>query len=145
MGDPIGTVLITGGTSGLGYEAAKHIAQTAANNDVVLVARTNADDAAASINKSTGSNTASFIALDLSKLKHIRDFVEDFALKKHPPIRVLLLNAGIQITTGITYTTDGFETTFGVNHLGHALVSFLLINRSQTTRSFQNAQNDPIF
>ena len=117
------TVLITGGTNGLGYEAAKTIAREAPDDKLVLASRTNPQDAATAINVMTGLQTASFMPLDLANLQHIRDFVDDFAKKEYPPVRSLYLNAGIQVPKGLSLTADGFETTFGVNHLGHALVS----------------------
>ena len=121
------TILITGGTNGLGFEAAKAIAQAAPNDKLILTSRSNPHDAATSINVTTGAQTASFIPLDLANLQTIRDFVKNFATQKNPPIRALYLNAGIQVRKGISYTADGFETTFGVNHVGHALVSPLSI------------------
>jgi NAD(P)-dependent dehydrogenase (short-subunit alcohol dehydrogenase family) len=64
------------------------------------------------------------LTLDLASLKSVRNFVEEFAEQGLPPLRVLICNAGIQVVSGTTFTEDGFETTFGVNHLGH----FLLVN-----------------
>jgi NAD(P)-dependent dehydrogenase (short-subunit alcohol dehydrogenase family) len=46
-----------------------------------------------------------------------------------PPLHALVLNAGLQVLSGTTYTEDGFETTFGVNHLGHFLLVNLLLPR----------------
>ncbi len=121
-----GTVLITGGTSGLGYQAALHIAKQAPGYNIVLASRTNPDAANEAINKVTGHNTAKFIPLDLASLQHVRAFVDDFVSKKLPPITALLLNAGLQLTAGISYTNDGIEKTFAVNHVGHALLLYLL-------------------
>lgn len=63
--------------------------------------------------------------LDLASLSSVRGFAEEFAAREDlPPLRAVILNAGLQVVSGTTYTEDGFETTFGVNHLGH----FLLVN-----------------
>lgn len=121
-----GTVLVTGGTVGLGYQAALQIAKKHPDYFLVLASRTDPDSAPAALNKATGRTCAVFLPLDLSSLAKIRSFAAEYAKKDYPPIRSLMLNAGLQITQGVKYTTDGYEMTFGVNHLGHALLFFLL-------------------
>ena len=64
------------------------------------------------------------MTLDLASLESVRNFARDYAAERRPPLRALVCNAATQIVTGRTYTKDGFETTFAVNHLGH----FLLVN-----------------
>jgi NAD(P)-dependent dehydrogenase (short-subunit alcohol dehydrogenase family) len=54
----------------------------------------------------------------------VRHFVQQLPQLNLPPLKGLVCNAGVQIVSGNTYTEDGFETTFGVNHLAH----FLLVN-----------------
>ena len=122
-----GTVLITGGTSGLGYEAALDIAKRAPGSSIILASRTNPDDADKTINKVTGHGIAQFMPLDLASMQKIRAFVDDFTSKKLPPITALLLNAGLQLNAGISYTNDGIEKTFAINHVGHALLLYLLL------------------
>ena len=121
-----GTVLVTGGTLGLGYEAALQVAQQRPEYQVVVASRKDSETSATAINKTTGRNNAIWLPLDLASLANVRKFAEDFSKKGYPPIRALLLNAGLQITSGITYTEDGFESTFGINHVGHALLFYLL-------------------
>ena len=121
-----GSVLVTGGTLGLGYQAALQIAQQRPEYQIIIASRKDSDTSAAAINKATGRNNAVFLPLDLSSLANIRKFAEDYLDKGYPPIRALLLNAGLQITAGISYTEDGFESTFGINHIGHALLFNLL-------------------
>jgi NAD(P)-dependent dehydrogenase (short-subunit alcohol dehydrogenase family) len=67
----------------------------------------------------------SVLKLDLASLKSIRSFTEAFSTAGLPPLFAIVCNAGLQTVGPATYTEDGFETTFGVNHLGH----FLLVNR----------------
>jgi len=67
------------------------------------------------------------LQLDLGSLQSVRNFAEEFIAQRLPPLRALVCNAGIQVISGMTFTEDGFETTFGVNHLGHFLLVNLLI------------------
>ncbi|MBF2073102.1 MAG: hypothetical protein IGS50_04970 [Synechococcales cyanobacterium C42_A2020_086] len=61
-------------------------------------------------------------------------FSEDFR-QAECPLRAIVCNAGIQIVSGTQCTADGFEMTFGVNHLGHfLLVNLLLPNLSDSSR-----------
>ncbi len=122
-----GTVIITGGNRGLGYEAAKNIAASGEGWHVVIAARDEAGAAGAAsrLTKETGNLNVEAMRLDLASLSSIRGFAEEFAAREDlPPLRAIVCNAGLQVVGGTTYTEDGFETTFGVNHLGH----FLLVN-----------------
>ena len=121
------TVIVTGGNRGLGYEAARSIAASGEGWRVVIAARdkVGAAGAAGRLAEETGNPNVEAMGLDLASLSSVRDFAEEFAAREDlPPLRAVVLNAGLQVVTGTTYTQDGFETTFGVNHLGH----FLLVN-----------------
>lgn len=122
-----GTVIVTGGNRGLGYQAAKNIAASGEGWRVVIAARdlAGAAGAAERMVEETGNPNVEAMVLDLASLSSVRSFAEEFAAREDlPPLRAVVLNAGLQVVTGTTYTEDGFETTFGVNHLGH----FLLVN-----------------
>ena len=121
-----GTVLITGGTSGLGYQCALAIARQQPNYQIVVASRTDPNSAAASINNALGQSNTTFFTLDLSDLTKVRAFTKEWEAKSFPPIRALLLNAGLQFLDSKHKTVDGFEATFGVNHVGHALLFHLL-------------------
>lgn len=114
------TVVITGGTSGLGRECARVLA--ADPRWTVVVTGRDADRAqteAAAI----GARAAT---LDLGALASVAHFADEFRGSGLPPLRALVCNAGLQFTRR-SYTEDGVEATFGVNHLGHvALVQALL-------------------
>lgn len=120
------SVLITGGTSGLGYYCAMSIARQHPEYQVILASRTDSTDAAGSINKQLGQTNVRYLSLDLSSLTNIRAFAKRWEEQRLPPIEALLLNAGLQLPGGVSYTTDGFEKTFAVNHIGHALLFSLL-------------------
>ena len=65
--------------------------------------------------------------LDLGSLKSVRQFVTNVE-KDFPKIDVLINNAGVSSQRQTT-TQDGFETHFGVNHLGHFLLTNLLLHK----------------
>jgi NAD(P)-dependent dehydrogenase (short-subunit alcohol dehydrogenase family) len=123
------TVLITGGNAGLGLETAVALATMGAA--VTITARDAARGDAARqeiIERSDADpNQVEVMALDLASTDSIRRFAEAF-LATHPRLDVLVNNAGL-ILSERTETEDGFETTFGVNHLGHVLVTDLLLDR----------------
>lgn len=64
--------------------------------------------------------------LDLSNLESVRQFGADYAREKYPPIKALVLNAGLQLLGDVKYSPDHIEMTFAVNHVGHALLFYLL-------------------
>jgi NAD(P)-dependent dehydrogenase (short-subunit alcohol dehydrogenase family) len=120
------TVLITGGTLGLGFHAALDIARQHPEYLVVIASRKDTDDASARINKTLGQKNTVFLPLDLSNLAKVRSFVSLYESKKYPPIEALVLNAGIQFPNEFRYSDDKIEMTFAVNHVGHALLFHLL-------------------
>ncbi|HMB25582.1 MAG: SDR family NAD(P)-dependent oxidoreductase [Chloroflexota bacterium] len=123
------TIIITGGNSGLGYECAKCIAASKQGWRIVIAGRSKQKtvEAAKKLNDITPNSQVTALPLDLASLQSVRNFVEEFAAQDLPPLRALVCNAGIQVVSGTTFTEDGFETTFGVNHLGHFLLANLLI------------------
>lgn len=131
------TFIITGGNTGLGYECAKNIAKDDKKNQIVIACRNamRAKEAVSSLIKETGNDNIISLELDLSSLESVRDFVTQFLNSKLPPLYAIVCNAGIQIVDKAQYTKDGFELTFGVNHLGHfLLVNMLLESISDTGR-----------
>jgi NAD(P)-dependent dehydrogenase (short-subunit alcohol dehydrogenase family) len=120
------TILVTGGTSGLGYYATLELAKQYPDYQIITASRTDKDGATDSVNKATGHMNVKFLPLDLASLKNIRAFAADYASKGYPPIKCLLLNAGSTFPTGVGYTEDNIERTFAINHVGHGLLYFLL-------------------
>ncbi|WP_433714838.1 SDR family NAD(P)-dependent oxidoreductase [Nocardia sp. CA-084685] len=114
------TAVITGGTSGLGRECARALA--ADPRWTVIVTGRDADRAQAEA-AAIGAQAAT---LDLGVLASVDHFADEFRRRDLPPLHALVCNAGLQFTRR-SYTADGVEATFGVNHLGHlALVHALL-------------------
>ena len=118
--------VITGATSGVGYHAAKRLAEGGSN--LVLVCR-NPDKAEDVRKELTGAyNTNVDVVLaDFSKLPDVRKAAK-YILANYKHINVLINNAGLHRTTR-TLTEEGFETVFCVNHLASFLFTRLLLER----------------
>ncbi|KAE9377700.1 NAD(P)-binding protein [Stipitochalara longipes BDJ] len=120
------TVVITGATSGVGYQCALAIARKHPSYLIIIASRTD-NGSAESINRTLSQTNTIFHPLDLSSLSNIRTFCTHFSSSPYAPISHLVLNAILQFTDrDIHRTADGFETTFGIAHLGHALLFHLL-------------------
>jgi NAD(P)-dependent dehydrogenase (short-subunit alcohol dehydrogenase family) len=126
LDDQTGRVaIVTGANSGIGFETARVLAEKGAT---VVMACRNLDKAnpkADEIRKARPTADVEVMELDLSDLSSVRSFAE--ALRaKHSRIDLLINNAGIMVPP-YGKTAQGFETQFGVNHLGHfALTGSLL-------------------
>jgi light-dependent protochlorophyllide reductase len=122
------TVVITGGNHGLGFECARQIA--ADRSWHVLLACRDLEKGNTAVRKlvdESGNPTISCLQLDLGSLSSVRQFVENLKVQQLPPLQALVCNAGTQVVQGTRYTSDGFEETFGVNHLGHFLLTNLVL------------------
>ena len=120
------TVLITGGNSGIGKATATELARR--GHRVVITARSAAagEAAVADIRRAAGSDAVSWRMLDLASLASVRAFVDGFTAATDR-LDVLINNAGI-VQRHRTETADGFESTFGVNHLGHFALTIGLLD-----------------
>ena len=117
-------VIITGATSGLGKESAIALAKLGA--EIVLAVRdiNKGQSVKNQILNQTPSAVIEVAALDLMDLDSIRRFATNQSTK---PIDVLLNNAGI-MAVPFEKTKDGFESQMGTNHLGHFLLTELLLD-----------------
>jgi retinol dehydrogenase-12 len=82
------------------------------------------------IKAATGNDAVFLLMLDLADLSSVRDCAKSF-LEPYEPLHVLLNNAGVGGARGVT--KQGFELMFGVNHLGHFLLTQLLLERLTST------------
>ena len=81
------------------------------------------------IRTKSGNNDVHYLHLDLGSLESVRQFAEDVQAK-YPGIHSLVLNAGVWFPMEKKVkTTDGFEAHAGVNHLGHFLLTNLLLDK----------------
>ena len=116
--------LVTGGSSGLGQETARVLAERGAH--VILTARNmpKGEAVAARIRTSTGNQHVEVEELELGSLKQVRAFAQRF-LARHTTLHILVNNAGVMACPPAK-TADGFELQFGSNHLGHFVMTCLL-------------------
>lgn len=121
------TVLITGGNTGIGKQTAIALAKRGAQ--VVFTSRNlgKGEAARAEIREAANSTQVELMSLDLASFASIERFASEF-LAHHPRLDVLILNAGL-VLDHRSETEQGFETTFGVNHLGHFYLTSLLRER----------------
>ncbi len=119
--------LVTGASSGIGFETAKSLAQQGAT--VVTVSRGGGDGAqkAEQVRRETGSDAVTFVPADLSSLQDIRRLAEEFKAQ-FETLDVLVNNAGLFAPERKT-TADGYELTFALNHLAYFLLTNLLLER----------------
>ncbi|CAB4037309.1 Hypothetical predicted protein [Paramuricea clavata] len=120
------TALITGGNTGLGKATALTLAQKGAR--VILACRSlkRGDKAASEIRSQVENAQVAVYFLDLSSLNSVRKFVQDF-VRTENGLHILINNAGIY---GCPHwkSEDGYEMQFAVNHLGHFLLTNLLMD-----------------
>jgi retinol dehydrogenase 12 len=120
------TFVITGANTGIGKITARELAKRGAH---VILACRSADKTQPVIDelkRETGNDKLEFVALDLSDLASVRRCADEL-LARNIPIHGLINNAGLAGSRGTT--KDGFELTFGTNHLGHYLLTRLLLDR----------------
>ena len=127
------TYVITGATSGAGFEASRILLSKGGR--VVMLNR-NADKSASAITqlKSEFGEHAkvSFIRMDLAQLASVRDAAANI-LKQVPRVDALICNAAIAQVARQELTIDGFESQLGVNHYGHFLLCALLHERIEAS------------
>jgi light-dependent protochlorophyllide reductase len=121
-------VLVTGGNSGIGLECARHLARSGWHVLIASRNRAASSEAVQRIARESGNHAASELGLDLGSLASVRRLVEEIE-RRDIPLRALVCNAGLQVTRGPLLSPDGFELTFAVNHLGHFLLTNLLLRR----------------
>ncbi|XP_074847410.1 retinol dehydrogenase 14 [Carettochelys insculpta] len=123
------TVIVTGANSGLGRATAAELLRLQARVIMGCRDRGRAEQAAQEIRAELGAQAEGgelvIRELDLASLRSVRSFCHR-VLQEEPRLDVLINNAGI-FQCPYTKTEDGFEMQFGVNHLGHFLLTNLLL------------------
>lgn len=128
------TFVITGTTSGTGFEAAKILLSKGAK--VVMLNRNpqKSENTIAALKQELGNKIdVSNIRMDLAELASVKKAAEE-VLKTTPQIDALMCNAAIAQVPKQTFTVDGFESQLGVNHYGNFLLQALLYPRIEESK-----------
>ncbi|KAF4089856.1 hypothetical protein AMELA_G00043070 [Ameiurus melas] len=126
------TVIVTGANSGIGKATAAELLRREARVIMACRSRERGESAAEEIRQQaatgTGTGRGQLLVklLDLASLSSVRSFCEQIN-KEEPRLDVLINNAGVY-QCPYSRTEDGFEMQFGVNHLGHFLLTHLLLD-----------------
>uniref|UniRef100_U3IU65 Polyprenol dehydrogenase n=1 Tax=Anas platyrhynchos platyrhynchos TaxID=8840 RepID=U3IU65_ANAPP len=118
--------IVTGGAKGIGYQTAKHLARLGMHVIIAGDIESEGQEAVRKIKEETLTGKVEFLYCDLASMKSIRQFVQQFRAK-NCPLHVLVNNAGVMLVPE-RKTEDGFEEHFGLNYLGHFLLTNLLLD-----------------
>ncbi|MEM6995385.1 MAG: SDR family oxidoreductase [Myxococcota bacterium] len=119
--------LVTGANAGIGRETARGLAQEGATVVMAARNRSKGEEAVADVKETSGNDKVELLELDLASLASVRAAAKTF-LERHDRLDLLINNAGLILGDRRT-TADGFESTFGINHLGHFEFTRLLLDR----------------
>ncbi len=128
--------VVTGSNVGLGFETARLLAKYGAIVTIACRSETNGHETVKKIKNEFPSADVSFLQLDLGSFASVRTFAQAYRASDKP-LHLLINNAGV-MACPLSFTSDGLETHFGVNHIGHFLLTTELldvIKRSGTAES----------
>jgi NAD(P)-dependent dehydrogenase (short-subunit alcohol dehydrogenase family) len=118
-------ILVTGASTGLGEETTRALAAHGASVTMAVRDRARGDAAAGRIRAAVPDAEVEVMILDLASLADVRRFAAEF-LAGHDHLDVLINNAGVMACPQAA-TVDGFELQIGTNHVGHFLLTQLLL------------------
>lgn len=125
------TVLITGANTGIGKETAIDLAKRGGKIYIACRDLEKSEEALREIKDKSKSSHAFLMELDLASIESIKTFSKKFhEVEKN--LQILILNAGVMACPK-SYTKDGFEMQIGTNHLGHFLLTNLLLDLLKTS------------
>jgi NAD(P)-dependent dehydrogenase (short-subunit alcohol dehydrogenase family) len=107
--------IVTGGASGIGVETVRALASAGAEITLAVRRPESAQAVAQELRQATGNSALEVRSLDLSDLRSVRSFVNDWT----GPLHILVNNAGIMAVPDLQKTPQDFELQFGTNYLGH--------------------------
>ena len=122
------TVLLTGGNSGIGLECTRVLVREGCRVLIASRDRPASEAVARDLGARHGPGCAEALTLDLSDSTSVRTLARDIE-RRGLSLNALVCNAGLQFARGPVRNRDGFEATFAVNHLGHFLLTNLLLER----------------
>ena len=120
------TAIVTGANNGIGFETTIGMAEAGWHVVMACRAHEKAEAAKASILKRLPSASLDIMLVDLSDFASVRAFASDFR-DRHATLDVLINNAGVLLSS-VRTNGDGIELQFATNHLGHFLLTGLLID-----------------
>ncbi|KAH8277841.1 hypothetical protein KR018_008510 [Drosophila ironensis] len=118
--------IVTGGNTGLGKETVMELARRGATVYMACRDQEKGQKALLEIVKKTGNTNIFSRKCDLASQQSVRDFVDCFK-KEQKELHILINNAGV-FWQPHSLTKEGFETHLGVNHIGHFLLTHLLLD-----------------
>ena len=118
-------ILVTGGNSGIGLEAAKVLAEKEATLVIASSNKEKSDKAVKSLREETNNQNIDAYELNLGSKTSIKRFADDIK-KAYDRIDILINNSGVMYKP-YGRTEDGFESQMGINHLGHFYLTSLLM------------------
>ena len=127
---PERVVLITGANTGIGLVAARELARQGGQVFIACRSMERARPALEQLRAASGNPRVELLPLDLGDFASVRRCAQTF-LARGLPLHLLVNNAGLAGSGGLT--TSGFELAFGVNHMGHFLLTQLLLERIQAS------------
>ncbi|XP_038221929.1 retinol dehydrogenase 13-like [Zerene cesonia] len=119
------TIIVTGGSAGIGYEAAKNLAYKGARVIIASRNETKLTRARDRLQKITGNKHVTYRQIDLASLKSVRNFARE-TIKTEERLDVLINNAGA-VGLSDRLTEDGLNLTMQVNYFGAFLLTYLLL------------------
>ncbi|GMI69783.1 hypothetical protein like AT5G02540 [Hibiscus trionum] len=132
------TAIITGGASGIGLETSRVLALRGVH--VIIGARNMeaATEARKMILAEIETARVDVLELDLCSIKSIRAFADNF-IALNLPLNILINNAGIMFCP-YHLSQDGIEAQFATNHIGHFLLTELLLDKMKNTAKASGVQ-----
>lgn len=124
------TALLTGANTGIGLVTARELAKQGAHLFITCRSAERAQPALEQIRAASGNTQVEALVLDLGDFASVRQCAQTF-LARGLPLHLLINNAGLAGTRGLS--ASGFELAFGVNHMGHFLLTQLLLERIQAS------------
>ncbi|WP_214483632.1 SDR family oxidoreductase [Bacillus sp. SM2101] len=118
--------IVTGANSGMGLATTVEIAKTGATVIMLCRNKERGNKALQEAIEQSNSNKIDLMLCDLGSFESIRSFVKQFK-EKYNVLHILVNNAGV-ISLKRQETVDGYEAQIGVNHLGHFLLTNLLLD-----------------
>ena len=123
--------IVSGSSSGIGYEAAKVLANKSAKVIIAVRNLTKGELAKSNIIAQNKTADVEVMKIDLSDLASVKSFVKEYR-EKYSKLDLLINNAGVMIPP-YSKTKDGFELQMGTNHFGHFALTLQLLDTIQAT------------